>query len=494
MKGLYGKEKSPIYADENVNLLNPEEQPEDAVNANGEAVKEDAEDTPEPDHDTEDKGEDMDGEVVEYTDENGMRVRRTVKKTVTTTTTRTTSGGDESPKNLTRNILEMSHDKPEDDGGEVVEYVDENGRRVRRIVKKTITTISTRKGSNGDESSSFTTETIETSNGDHDPGKQATPQLESKPRSLQDREVFLNFDTKPQAKQESLINVEIKGQSNERAFPRHDLTKTVENKGHTIITTESSGGNKNGDSYSSVYKRTVVTKTIGGGENRRLVEQATKSSGRNSEHPIVVAKKDNSQIDIPEWIEERKSPETQRRHPGMSDISVHLKYPSDYAPKKKEPEERVNESKIRAEVSKRDKPDISILSLDDVVEEKEKGKEEVKKSEKTEVHSAPPQPASGDSEEEDDDDEEEEEYDEFEEEIVVLEVKRRPRYHKGLETPKPEPEKVGVPIEDLLEIPTLQVDQESAPEDELPIDEKIEAVQRPPVVFCELPDFGILGN
>ena len=93
--------------------------------------------------------------------------------------------------------------------------------------------------------------------------------------------------------------------------------------------------------------------------------------------------------------------------------------------------------------------------------------------------------------EEDDEDKSEEEYDEFEEEIVVMNVRRNPLWRKGLEIPEPEPEKVGIPIEDLIEIPTLPAKKESAPGEVL-IDEKIESVKRPPVVHAELPDFGIL--
>ena len=74
-----------------------------------------------------------------------------------------------------------------------------------------------------------------------------------------------------------------------------------------------------------------------------------------------------------------------------------------------------------------------------------------------------------------------------------MEVTRKARFPKALETPKPEPEKVGVPIEDLLEIPTLQVQQESAPVDELFFEEKIEAVERQPQVFSGAPDFISFG-
>ena len=116
-------------------------------------------------------------------------------------------------------------------------------------------------------------------------------------------------------------------------------------------------------------------------------------------------------------------------------------------------------------------PDIN----EDMVKQKEeKGKNN--KSAKTEFRSAPTQ----------------NEDDEFDGEVVVMDVKRQESFPEWLENLKPEPEKVGVPIEDILEIPTLQKEQESAPEDELFIEEKIEAVECPQGVFCELPDCDVL--
>ena len=51
------------------------------------------------------------------------------------------------------------------------------------------------------------------------------------------------------------------------------------------------------------------------------------------------------------------------------------------------------------------------------------------------------------------------------------------------------PEELGVPIEDTLRIPCRQVQNDLAPGDELFVEEKIEAVERPPVFCFELPDF-----
>ena len=433
VKVTYDKPNSPLHAEEKESLLKPEEQPEDTVKENGDTEKEDAQDTPEPDHNDnkEDEGETMkgDGEVTEDTDEHS----RKEMETVTTTTTRTTSGGEESPKNLTREILEKTHDKQEkgkDGDTEVIEYVDKHGRRIRRIVKKTVTTtvVKTR-GLKGDDSNTVTTES-----GEH-------------------------------GSEKLLIN-----------FGKAGLQRSSEEQ--TTIQAES----KPSDNYLE-FKRTSISRLIGGDENRSADERSTTTSGRDGEHPIVIVKKDRPQIDTPEWMEERKSPGAQRRILENSDISVHLKYPRDNALEKNEPEEKANESTIQPDVAKRDKPDISILDLEEAVKEKEKDQQPASTVEDEEEEE------DDDDDDDDDDDEEEEEgeYDEFEEEFVVMEVSRNPRFPKGLEIPEPEPEKVGIPIEDLLEIPTLQVEQNSAPDDGLSVEEKIESEERNRVVFSELP-------
>ena len=177
-----------------------------------------------------------------------------------------------------------------------------------------------------------------------------------------------------------------------------------------------------------------------------------------SDEQIVVVMRNTSQFDVPDWLEERESPGTQRRDVDISNINVFLRYPRGYSPRKVEPRDRANESWVRPEVAKRDKQQIPVIPDED-----------------------------------EDEEESDEEYDEFEEEIVVMNVRRNPIWRKGLEIPKPQPQKAGLPIEDLLEIPTLQTQQESTP-DELLIDEKIESVERSPVVFAEFPDLGILDN
>ena len=89
-----------------------------------------------------------------------------------------------------------------------------------------------------------------------------------------------------------------------------------------------------------------------------------------------------------------------------------------------------------------------------VVKKNEKEKGKVNKPEKTEVHSAAPQPASADGEE-NNEEELDVQYDEFDDEIVVIHFKRQVSFPEWLENYKPEPEKVGVPIEDILKIPRL---------------------------------------
>jgi len=138
-----------------------------------------------------------------------------------------------------------------------------------------------------------------------------------------------------------------------------------------------------------------------------------------------------------------------------------LKYSNCYVPKLVSPDPRKvqYESTIRPEIAKRDN---SVPLLQDFEDD-----------------------------DEDDEDDEEEEYDEFEEVIVIVDVRRKPVWHRGLELPKAEQQKVGVPIQDLLQLPTRRVKRESA-QDKLSIDnnsnditiidEKIESVQRHAVV------------
>ena len=73
--------------------------------------------------------------IEEYVDENGVRVRRLVKRTVTTRTIKR-EGQQIEPVELTFPVALRQDESPE----QVEEYVDENGVRVRRIVRRTITT------------------------------------------------------------------------------------------------------------------------------------------------------------------------------------------------------------------------------------------------------------------------------------------------------------------------------------------------------------------
>jgi len=487
--------KSPNNPDENVNLLKPEELQENTQEVEKKNVKPDTEGDSESSHSDKDEGigEDME----EYIDENGMKVRRVVTKTVTTTSTETSSDSGEpkqlalEPKHLTLETLQKETDQAggdKDENIEVREYVDENGRRVRRIVK-TITTTSTRTTSNNGPSS-VTTETKEVKSGGQDPDKilinfgggmprpsedHSKLQPETKPRGIQEKDVFLQFGSKPPATQESHIKVDIKSQP----FQTHNISM-FEKRGHTTITTGTSAADN--PASNTVYQRSVVSKTIGGSDGgTKIVEHSTMTSNHDGEHPIVVVKKEKSQINTPEWMVEQSSPETKGKTAEMSDINIHLNYSSNINPKKKDLEPSVNESRIHPEVAKRDKPVISMLTLGDVVKEKEKADE--RKPEKTNEKPEPPH-ADDEQDEDEDEDDDDEEVDEFEEEIVVMEVRRKPRYHKALEIAKPEETKAGIPIDELLELPSMEVTQESAPEENL-IDEKVEAVERQPIEWAE---------
>ena len=85
-------------------------------------------------------------EVEEYIDENGMRVRRIVRRTITTTTIKKEDQGIE-PVEVTFPVAPSEDESPE----EVEEYIDENGMRVRRIVRRTITTTTIKKEDQGIE-------------------------------------------------------------------------------------------------------------------------------------------------------------------------------------------------------------------------------------------------------------------------------------------------------------------------------------------------------
>ena len=401
-----------------MNLLKPEELPEDTEKHNEETkAKPDTEGDSESSQSDKDEGigEDME----EYIDENGTRVRRVVTKTVTTTSAKTSSDDSEPAKHLTLETLQKASDQAAggdtDENTEVREYVDENGRRVRRIVK----TITTTRISSKNGPSNVTTETKEIKSGGHDPDKivinfgggvprpaeeHTKLQFETKPRATQEKEVFLQFGNKPPATQESHVKVDIKGQP----FQTHNINM-FEKRGHTTITTGTSAGD-NPAGTKTVYQRSVITKTIGGGDGgTTIVERSTKTSSHGGEDPIMVVKKQKSEINVPEWMVEQSSPEAKDKTAEMSDINIHLKYSSDYNPKKKDLEPSVNESRIHPEVAKRDKPVISMLTLGDVVKEKEKGDE--KETKKTEEKPAPPQAAAEEDEDDEDDDDDDDDND-----------------------------------------------------------------------------------
>ena len=75
----------------------------------------------------------------------------------------------------------------------------------------------------------------------------------------------------------------------------------------------------------------------------------------------------------------------------------------------------------------------------------------------------------------------EEEYDEFEEEIVVMNVRRELVWRTWLERPKQETKTDGTLVEDLLEIPSLQGKTQDWSSEKFLIEDKIESVERQPV-------------
>ena len=82
-------------------------------------------------------GDETPEEVEEYIDENGIRVRRIEKRIITTSTIKR-EYPEIGPVEVEFPVTPSEDESPED----VEEYVDENGVRVRRIVRRTITTTS----------------------------------------------------------------------------------------------------------------------------------------------------------------------------------------------------------------------------------------------------------------------------------------------------------------------------------------------------------------
>ena len=92
------------------------------------------------------------------------------------------------------------------------------------------------------------------------------------------------------------------------------------------------------------------------------------------------------------------------------------------------------------------------------------------------------------------DENDEEEYDEFEEEIVVMNVRRELIWRTWLERPKQETKTVGTLVEDLLEIPSLQGKTQDWSSEKFLIEQKIESVERQPVNHAWLTDLSSFEN
>ena len=257
-----------------------------------------------------------------------------------------------------------------------------------------------------------------------------------------------SFRSQRSSLERSEVKMEIKGPT----FGSHDI-KMVSREEHSSMTESrqwKSGTSRGIGNYSSFNQQSLVSDMIGGGkaitEGRRGVGHSTTSHGHGDESPVVVVQKERPQFETPEWMEERLTPETKRRNPEVLDINIFLKYPSGYSPKRNAPDPRKmqHESTIRPEIAKRDQS-VPVLRPEDF---------------------------------EDDDDDD----DEFEEVFIIVDVQRKPLWRKGLEKPKPQPQKIGKPIQDLLELSPRRVKRESPP-DKLATDEKIESLQRTPVVY-----------
>ena len=84
--------------------------------------------------------------------------------------------------------------------------------------------------------------------------------------------------------------------------------------------------------------------------------------------------------------------------------------------------------------------------------------------------------------------------DECNEEIAATTVTKQDYFPEWLETSQPEPEKLGIPIEDTLKTPCRKAENASVPSNEMIVEENIEAVERQPENYCELLDFSLFED
>lgn len=238
------------------------------------------------------------------------------------------------------------------------------------------------------------------------------------------------------------------GSHDTRAFSRQDHTSVTESRLWYSVANR-------GINYNSFNQPLRASEMIGGDKVMRSMGHPTMSADLDDESSVVVVQKEKPALETPDWMEERPSPEPKRRNPDVLDINILLKYPSSYVPKSNAPDPRrvQYESAIRPEFAKRDNAT----------------------------------PVLRDEDFDDDDD------DEFEEVIVVVDVQRKPLWRKGLAKPKPQRPKFGVPIHNLLQLPTRRLKREPAP-DNLLTDEKVESVQRPPMNYEAMDLEGIWKN
>ena len=354
--------------------------------------------------------------------------------------------------------------------------------------------------------------------------------------------------TTSSGRKRSLVEIVPKGEP----FPNYDV-KLVPGERKNSTKLYELNNNDSNNNQSSLLEQ--PTKTVE--EGRRSIGQSRKCSDHVSEQPImIVTRGRRSRIEVPEWMEERKCPETEYQPSDISDIDDLLKYPADYSPREKEIDDNVEEDRIHPEFTKRNKQLVPVISDKNGVSESDEDSSEFeeeivvvevqrkpswnkklesprqvevpewikeRKSSGTECqpidgllkYPTDYSPTKGEIEDnaietwihpvfakrdeqvfpvlldENGVDDSGEESSEFEEEIVVMDVKRKPSWNKKLVFPKQGPESAGKPIEDLLVAQTIRV-QESAP-DELLTEEKIECVERPSV-FREVPDFAALEN
>ena len=263
-------------------------------------------------------------EVEEYVDENGVRVRRVVRRTITTTSIKR-EGQRTEPVEVRSPVTPSEGESPE----EVEEYVDENGVRVRRIVKRTITTATIKREGLG--------------TGPVEVAFPVTPSLDESAEEVEEP-AEVKFPVAP-AEDESPEEVEEYVDENgvrvRKLLKRIVTTSTIKRQGPGIGLVEAQFPitpsedespedveeyiDENGVRVRRIVRRTITTRSI----MRSSVDEAKDDPGTKmfgSAAPVyldsddVVSSVHTRDVVLPEWMEESEPASEEPRQPA-GDIS-----------------------------------------------------------------------------------------------------------------------------------------------------------------------------